>query len=124
MAKKNADWRQELAEQILGQMIFAAGSGSGGLWVAREAISEIRTYFHPFVAGVISRQSQSKATQEWKEAAAHILHYLDTIGRVAAQRALAGCQYCIDGAAMREAIRCVVADVNGRTPAAGRWCGA
>jgi hypothetical protein len=124
MAKANVGWQQELAEQILGQMIFAAGSGSGGQWVAGDAISEIRAYFSPFVLRVIGRQSQGKARQEWKEAAVHILHYMDTIGRLAAQRSIAACQYWIDGPVMADAIRCVVADVNSRTPAAGRWCGA
>jgi hypothetical protein len=92
--------------------------------VAGEAISEIRSYFRPFVVQVMGRQSQKKATQAWKEDATHILHYMGTIGRLAAQRSITVCQYWIDGPVMHEAILCVVADVNGRTPAAGRWCGA
>jgi hypothetical protein len=124
MAKAIAAWRQELAEQILGQMIFAAGSGAGGQWVAMEAISEIRAYFHPFVLRVIGGQPQGKAAQQWKKDATHILHYMDTIGRVAAHRSIAACQYWIDGKTMREAITCVVTEVNNRTPTEGRWCGA
>ena len=125
MAKASEAWRELLAEQILGQMIFAAGSGSGGQWVAMEAITEIRKYFKQFIDGVLQSGSQSTATREWKEEAAHVLHYMDTIGRVATQRSIGACKYWIDGTTMRDAIKCVVADVNVTVEApAGRWCGA
>jgi hypothetical protein len=88
-----------------------------------DAIAELRAYFKKFVDRVIAGRSQGKATEEWKKEAAHILHYMDTIGRVAAHRSIAGCQYSIDATVMRDAIQCAVADVNSRTPIAGRWCG-
>lgn len=123
-AKATAAGSQQLAEQILGQMIFAAGSGSGGQWVAMDAIAEIRDYFSPFVLRVIGRESHGKGTQEWKKEAAYILHYMDTIGRVAAHKSIAAGLYWIDGATMLEAIELVVAEVNKRSPALGKWCGA
>jgi len=121
---------QDLADQILGQMIFATGSGAAGQWVSMEAIAEIRTFFSPFVLEVIGKKGPSKGTQEWKQDAAHVLHYMDTIGRVAAQKSIAAGQYWIEAKVMVEAIDLVVGEVSNPSPRLkppirplGKWCG-
>lgn len=115
---------QDLVEQILGQMVFAAGSGSGGQWVSMEAVGEIRRYFRGPVLGVIGGKAKTKGVQSWRKEAAYILHYMDTIGRVAAQESVAAGQYWIDAETMAKAIKLVVEKVNDKTPLAGKWCGA
>ncbi len=75
---------ETLAEACLGQMMIAFGKGVGGLWVSRGTVRAIRQRYEELA---YQYARDPKFVREYEEEAAHVLHKLETIGRVAALRA-------------------------------------
>jgi histone H3/H4 len=98
-------------ETIMGQYIFAAGAGANGQWIRREAIQLLRNHYLPSIQKAVSQK------REWGQDAVWILHYLNVIGRYAAQKATDDGRDSISAQDLKQAIASV--EANYRADATG-----
>jgi hypothetical protein len=110
-------------ENILGQYIFALGTGAGGQWIQREAIQLLRAHYLPSVQKAVQKGA------DWGKDAVWILHYLNVIGRLAAQRSIDDGRDSIAPDHLKQAIASVEANYRdeaapsgGEPGSLGIWC--
>jgi hypothetical protein len=109
-------------ENIMGQYLFAAGAGANGQWIRREAVALLRNHYLPSVRKAVGMQA------DWGKDAVWILHYVNVIGRFAAQKATDDGRDSISAADMKQAIASVEANYRDQATTAdnptgdGVWC--
>jgi hypothetical protein len=111
----------EAAEEIMGQYLFALGAGAGGQWIERRAIRVLRRHYLPSIQKAVSSGAS------WERDAVWILHYVNVIGRLAAQRAIDDGHDSINPENLRLAIAAVEANYADKpspdSPTSeGVWC--
>jgi len=120
------------SEAIMGQYIYAVGCGANGQWVQRSAITYLRDYYLKTILSALEFRciEGDKECEEtdWHQDAPKILHYMQVIGRLAAQKATTAGRDSIERSDMEEAVIAVEGNyknaVKGMTPPVteGRWC--
>ena len=112
-AKKSVRADNAAIERIMGQYMFALGAGAAGQWIRRDAVGLMRRHYRPSV------RKGLEAGAKWEEDAVWILHYVNVIGRYAAQKATDDGRDAISEQDLRQAIASVEANYRDQATTAG-----
>jgi hypothetical protein len=88
------------AEQLLGQMMFAIGSGADGVHISRQAIAKMRQRYQPSTYAFVKKLNWETT---WNSYGIFTLRYFEVIGRLSAQYATNDGSHTIDAPQLEQA---------------------